>query len=199
MVIIISALSGVLSGWQHAVPDPEDPKEPLVSSVSFWHWLLDICHHFILHYSYNTCPPSAPRPLSLLLAPNLLWQLIMFQVLWLTPAPCSSQLRLCLSSDRTISNFWSFCCRSVTISEVKRSPSVPVSRAVINVFTLWSKCRYLQQLGPSVIFLTVTPLTVAQVLSGRPSITEVNRDVSTLLLIHLNRHNNHLLLCSATG
>lgn len=38
------------------------------------------------------------------------------------------------------------------MAEVGRAPSVLVSRAVINVSMVWSNCRYLQQLGPSVIF-----------------------------------------------
>lgn len=68
-------------------------------------------------------------------------------------------------------------------------PALPrrwLAAAVINVFTVWSNCQYLQQLGPSVIFFlrrappNPTPLSpsVAQVLSGRPSIKMVNRDVS---------------------
>lgn len=75
------SISCVLSVWQHCATETEDPKEPLVSSFSFWHWLLDICHHLILYYSVNSSP--SPHS-SLLLAPNLLWHLIMLQVLWVT-------------------------------------------------------------------------------------------------------------------
>lgn len=159
----------VLSAWRHGVTEPEDPKEPLVSSFSFWHWLLDICHHLILYYSINN-----PPPLSSLLAPNLLWQLIMLQVLRVASVLYSFQhclhLRyaiIFITSDHYTVHYTASptphpppsITTCVLIREVTRSPSVLVCRAVINVFMVWSKCRYLQQLGPSVIFFLWHPWT----------------------------------------
>lgn len=48
--------SCVLSAWQHGATETENPKEPLVSSFSPWHWLLEICHHLILYYSISNPP-----------------------------------------------------------------------------------------------------------------------------------------------
>lgn len=154
----IESTSCVLSAWQDGKTKTEDPEDPLVSSFSFWHWLLDICQHLILYYSINN-----PR-LSLLLAPNLLWQLIMLQVLG------SLQFFL-LSLFLFRHKIQNFCWLNaplynvypvttcVLIIEVTHSPSVLVSCALINVFMVRSNCRYLQQLGPSVIFFLWHPRT----------------------------------------
>lgn len=56
LFIVSLSTSCVLSAWQDSAAETEDPKDPLVSSLSFWHWLLDICHHLILYYSINNPP-----------------------------------------------------------------------------------------------------------------------------------------------
>lgn len=103
-----------------------------------------------------------PPNLSLLLAPNLLWHLIMLQVLWVSSVAYSFQHCFVLFLSMLHHNIYKFCTERfygvfpaatcVLKREVTRSLSVLFSCAVINVFMVWSKCRYLKQLGPSVIF-----------------------------------------------
>lgn len=134
-------------------------KEPLVSSSSFWHWLVDICHFYSTTVSKTHC-------LSLLLALNLSWQLIMLQVLGSLHFILSHSYCLCVCNaiifttwDNQMVHYTScpHFSKGSHIREVVCVPSVLLRWAVINVFMVWSKCRYLHQLGPSVMFFLWHP------------------------------------------